>query len=89
MPAGTQGMSQGVPHMPSIPFADPAAASSSSSAQQAGRPFQSAEMISSTPIPMDSVFTAAQVIPASKAAVLHRVSTVAGAPVLHAIQADC
>ncbi|KAL3161058.1 hypothetical protein ABBQ38_009441 [Trebouxia sp. C0009 RCD-2024] len=61
MPAtSTQGMSQGVPHMPSIPYADPAAASSSSSAQQAGRPFQSAEMMSSTPILMDSVFTTAQ-----------------------------
>lgn len=66
MPAtSTQGMSQGVPHMPSIPYADPAAASSSSSAQQAGRPFQSAEMMSSTPILMDSVFTTAQVTSAS------------------------
>lgn len=79
MPAtGTQGMSQGVAQMPSIPFADPAAASSSSTAQQAGRPFQSAEMISSTPIPMESVFTSAQVLFASTqfsrtTVVLHKV----------------
>lgn len=58
---GAQGIPQGTSHMPSIPFADPAAAASSSSAQQAGRPLQSAEMISSAPISMESVFTSSQV----------------------------
>lgn len=58
---GAQGVPQGVSHMPSIPFADPAVASSSSSAQQAGRPFQSAEIMSSAPISMSNVFTSSQV----------------------------
>ena len=52
---GAQGVPQGVPQgapqrapqMPSIPFADSSAASSSS-AQQAGQPFQSAEMLSAS-----------------------------------------
>ena len=61
---GAQGVPQGMSHMPSIPFADPAVASSSSSAQQAGRPFQSAEIMPSAPISMDSVFTSSQVLPA-------------------------
>ena len=60
-----QGVPQGVSHMPSIPFADPAVASSASSAQQAGRPFQSAEIMSSAPISMDNVFTSSQVLFAS------------------------
>lgn len=62
---GAQGVPQRVPQMPSIPFADPAAAAasaSSASAQQAGRPFNSAEMASSAiPVTMGSVFPDAQV----------------------------
>ena len=60
---GAQGVPQRVPQMPSIPFADPAAASTSSasaSAQQAGRPLNSAEMMT-VPVSMDSVFANAQV----------------------------
>ncbi len=56
---GAQGVPQRVPQMPSIPFADPAAASTSS-AQQAGRPLNTAEMMT-VPVSMDSVFTNAQV----------------------------
>jgi len=56
---GAQGVPQRVPQMPSIPFADPAAASTSS-AQQAGRPLNTAEMMT-VPVSMDSVFTKAQV----------------------------
>ena len=56
-----QGAPQRAPQMPSIPFADSSAASSSS-AQQAGQPFQSAEMLSaSEPISMDGVFQHPQV----------------------------
>ena len=61
---GAQGVPQRVPQMPSIPFADPAAAASASSAsaQQAGRPFNSAEMVSpALPVSMGSVFPDAQV----------------------------
>lgn len=63
MPGGgvPQGVPQQVPQMPSIPYADPAAAASSSSAQQAGRPFMSAEMMSSSaPVNIGSIFPSAQ-----------------------------
>ena len=87
MPAGgAQGIAQGLPHMPSIPFADPAAASSSSSAQQSGRPFQSAEMMSSEPISMDSVFTSSQVL---ESVVLYRVSAVLADPYCKMQLPDC
>lgn len=58
---GAQGVPQSVPQMPSIPFADSVAASTSAaSAQQAGRPLNTAEMMT-VPVSMDSVFTNAQV----------------------------
>ena len=62
VPGGAQGVPQRVPHMPSIPNADGAGPSFSSAAQQAGRPFQSAEMLSSAPVTMDSVFPSSMVI---------------------------
>lgn len=63
---GAQGVPQSVPQMPSIPFADSVAASTSAaSAQQSGRPLNTAEMMT-VPVSMDSVFTNAQATPSGQ-----------------------